>query len=218
MPGFGKALEPLDKLCYQKRLSPRTSCSMEFGRSSPDFYRVFNIGIALLLLCSVDSFQPSRSFRDEQLCFKLFSEATCTAEIVEEHVNFLRDVARTEPPKKLELLLQLLEMSDDEKIVAPSERKGMNPFLVPLSKRGTDDSTLCYMRWPTQKEGMDLQLVRTTNSGIYLVAMGTDQYCHRLAVEQDFFCLPSAGKALELLNASGQVHSLLNTFVAAIRL
>ena len=54
-----------------------------------------------------------------QPCFKLSSEATCSAEIVEEHVNYLRDVARTEPPKKLELLLQLLEMSDDEKIDAP---------------------------------------------------------------------------------------------------
>jgi hypothetical protein len=186
---------------------------MESRIPTPHSYRTLNIGIALMLLCSVDSFQQSRSFRAKQQCFKLSSEATCSAEIVEEHVNFLRDVARTEPPKKLELLLQLLEMSDDEKIVAPTERKGMNPFLVPLSRRETDDSTLCYMRWPTQKDGMDLQLVRTTNSGIYLVAMGTDQYCHRLAVEQDFFCLPSAGKALELLNASGQVNISLNSLV-----
>jgi hypothetical protein len=42
--------------------------------------------------------------------------------------------------------------------------------------------------------------------GIYLVAMGTDQYCHRLVAEQDFMSLPTAPKAIELLNAAGQMH------------
>lgn len=178
---------------------------MESRCLSHGYYRAITLGIVLSLLSSVDAFKLTRTLSAKQHNSKFSLASTCSAEIAEEHVTYLRDIARTEPPKKLELLLQLLEMSDDEKIVTPSQRKGMNPFLIPLSRREADNSTLCYIRWPTQKEGMDLQLVRTTNSGIYLVSMGTDQYCHRLAVEQDFFCLSSAGKALELLNASGQV-------------
>ena len=119
----------------------------------------------------------------------------------------MESVAKTVPPRRLETLLQLLEMSEDETIVGPSARENLNPFLIPLSKSKKDGSMLCYIRWPTQKDSMDLQLVRTTEVGIYLVAMGTDQYCHRLAVEQEFFSQPSAPKAIELLNAVGQMYT-----------
>ena len=133
------------------------------------------------------------------------SMSTSTSLTFQEHSTYIQNVAKAVSPSKLELLLQLLEITDDEEIVSPTAREGMNPFLIPLSKSKANGNVLCYIRWPTQKESMDLQLVRTTDVGIYLVAMGTDQYCHRLAVEQDFFCLPTAGKAIELLNASGQV-------------
>ena len=127
--------------------------------------------------------------------------------VFKEHVSFMENVAKTVPPRRLEALLQLLEMSEDEAVVGPSSRENLNPFLIPLSKNKKDGSTLCYIRWPTQKDSMDLQLVRTTEVGIYLVAMGTDQYCHRLAVEQEFSSSPSAPKAIELLNAAGQMYT-----------
>lgn len=126
--------------------------------------------------------------------------------LYQEHVTFMENVAKTVPPRRLETLLQLLEMSPEEQIVSPTARVNMNPFLIPLSKNKKDESTLCYIRWPTQKDSMDLQLVRTTEVGIYLVAMGTDQYCHRLAMEQDFYKKPTASKAIELLNAAGQMY------------
>lgn len=133
--------------------------------------------------------------------------SSSSASIFKEHISFMENVAKTVPPRRLETLLQLLEMSAEENIVGPSSKENLNPFLIPLSKNKADGSTLCYIRWPTQKDSMDLQLVRTTEVGIYLAAMGTDQYCHRLAVEQDFFCLPSAPSAVELLNAAGQMYT-----------
>ena len=165
------------------------------------------VSIALLSLLDVTKgfFQTNGFFSRSQNQMRLSLYASMSTTFGQ-HSKYLQDVAKAAPPPKLELLLQLLELTDDEEIVSPTSREGMNPFLIPLSKSKTDGSLLCYIRWPTQKESMDLQLVRTTDVGIYLVAMGTDQYCHRLAVEQDFFCLPTAGKAIELLNASGQVE------------
>ena len=165
------------------------------------------VSIALLSLPDVTKgFFPTNDFfcRSQNQIRLSLSASTSTTFV--QHSMYLQNVAKAVPPPKLELLLQLLELTDDEEIVSPTSREGMNPFLIPLSKSKTDGGVLCYIRWPTQKESMDLQLVRTTDVGIYLVAMGTDQYCHRLAVEQDFFCLPTAGKAIELLNASGQVE------------
>lgn len=132
---------------------------------------------------------------------------TPSATFFKEHVSFMVDVAKTVPPARLETLLQLLEMSSDETVVSPLVRDNLNPFLIPLSTNKNDGSTLCYIRWPTQKDSMDLQLVRTTEVGIYLVAMGTDQYCHRLAVEQEFYSKPSAPQAIKLLNAGGQTYT-----------
>jgi hypothetical protein len=166
---------------------------------------MFLIAVVLSLIDMTKSFNPLRSTKSNARSCTIQYMSTSTMPVFQDHFDYLKDVAKVNPPRKLELLLQLLEMTDGEEIVSPRVRKGMNPFLIPMSRSTVDGSMLCYIRWPTQKETMDLQLVRTTDVGIYLVAMGTDQYCHRLAVEQDFFCLPTATKALELLNASGQV-------------
>jgi hypothetical protein len=84
-----------------------------------------------------------------------------SASILSEHISYMENIAKVTPPRRLETLLQLLEMSGDQTILSPNARKGLNPFLIPLSIR-KDGSILCYIRWPTQKDGMDLQLVRTT--------------------------------------------------------
>ena len=49
------------------------------------------------------------------------------------------------------------------------------------------------------------QLCRTTDVGVVLEALGTTQYCHRVAVEKDFYCLPTAPQAIDILNRDGQV-------------
>lgn len=95
-------------------------------------------------------------------------------------------------------------MDEDEEIVSPTERRGLNPFLIPISKSkkspGKDVGVLCYIRWPTQKEDMDLQLVRTTEAGLSLVAMETKTYIMRKAVEMDYVMHPDTQKVVDLLN------------------
>ena len=89
----------------------------------------------------------------------------------------------------------------------PDERTGLCPFLIPLSKNKQTGQFLCYIRWPTQKSDMDLQLVRTTDVGIVLESMSTDQYCHRKVVEKDFLAAHDAPELIKLLNADGQLYS-----------
>ena len=173
--------------------------------SLTSFSQVVSISILIASLDLTTAFFQSYAISSVVQNSHTLSMSSAISSVFVEHKAYLTNVAKAEPPRKLELLLQLLDMTVDEEIVSPSARDGLNPFLVPISRSKADSSMLCYIRWPTQKESMDLQLVRTTDVGIYLVAMGTDQYCHRLAVEQDFYCLPTAVKAIELLNASGQV-------------
>ena len=171
-----------------------------------DMGTMFIVGAVISLISVAKSFTRLNGCIYKAHVRSTLSMSTMTAQTYEEHFNFIKNIAKADPPKKLDLLLKLVELAGDEKIVSPNTRQGLNPFLIPISRRIEDGSYLCYIRWPTQKESMDLQLVRTTDVGIYLVAMGTDQYCHRLAVEQDFYCLPTAATALELLNESGQVQ------------
>jgi len=135
-------------------------------------------------------------------------DPTTLAEKTNELSNFLQNVAVTTAPKRLATLLALLDMSGTEELLSPSMviRKDMNPFLVPISRNIKDNSLLCYIRWPTQKDDMDLQIVRTTPVGISLLAMGTDQYCHRIVAEMDFYGQANSGKAISLLNGPGQLY------------
>lgn len=111
------------------------------------------------------------------------------------------------PPARLNTLLQLLQLNGDT-LSNPRDRKGLNPFLIPLAKSSKDGSSICFIRWPTQKEGMDLQIVRTNEVGITLEAMGTDQLCKRIVIEQDFYGEPSALDAVSILNNGGISYQL----------
>jgi len=121
------------------------------------------------------------------------------------HREFLETVAKADNiPARLDSLLKILALDEDAEIVSPSERQGLNPFLVPLakSKKSTNPAhgILCYIRWPTQKEGAELQLVRTTEAGITLEALTTSEYIVRKAVELDFAADPLAQQVLDLVN------------------
>lgn len=117
--------------------------------------------------------------------------------------NYIEDSAKfQQSPKNLGTLLTLLQLKGDI-LLTPTDRDGLNPFLIPLAKSSVDNSLICYIRWPTQKDDMDLQIVRTNEVGITLEAMGTDQLCKRIAVEQDFFSSSVAPEAVALVNAGG---------------
>jgi len=106
-----------------------------------------------------------------------------------------------------------MQLLGDE-VVSPKERKELLPFLVPLT-RSKDGTQLCYIRWPTQKEDMELQLVRTNETGVTLVSQSTLELCKRLVFELDYEAsLPSpssttttiAQKAIRILNDSIKVN------------
>lgn len=124
------------------------------------------------------------------------------------HKSFIQNIAKTAPPQRLDTLIELLALSG-ETIVEPAERnkQNLNPFLIPLSKH-KDGSMTCYIRWPTQKDTMDLQIVKTTEAGVILRSLGTDQMARRLVAELDFFSLPEAPAAHALLTKSGLSYTL----------
>ena len=122
------------------------------------------------------------------------------------HEEFIKKYAAIDVPKRLETLLQLLKMRGDE-ILDPTKREGLNPFLIPLAK-SKDGSVLAYIRWPTQKEDMDLQIVKTTETGLRLVAMASTSYCRRLVAEMDFYSTPDTDKAIELINKESQLYEV----------
>jgi len=122
---------------------------------------------------------------------------------VANHGTFLRDVALVDVPAMLPMLLSLLEMQG-RKLVRPEDRKGMNPFLIPISEWDHGER-LCYVRWPTMAEntetGLDLQVVVTTPmGGIRLYAMNTDAMCRRMVAEIDFYGQSGSTDAIEVLN------------------
>lgn len=107
--------------------------------------------------------------------------------------TFLQEKALCKPPTELNTLLALLEFKG-EVIVDPFNRGGLNPFVVPISKIPGDDSMLAYVRWPTQRDDMDLHIVRTNDDGIELIAKSTVDLCKRIVAEMDFFSDPNAAK------------------------
>jgi len=123
------------------------------------------------------------------------------------HADFITTYAAIEVPKRLETVLKLTELLGEDEIIDPAEyREGTNPFLIPLAKSKKDGSILAYIRWPTQKEDMDLQLVRTTDVGLRLVAMASTSYCRRIVAEMDFYSKPNTDEAIEIINEESTLY------------
>lgn len=139
---------------------------------------------------------------------KLWSTALNTGTSLmtgEKHASYIKDIAFKEPPVRLDLLLTALQENGEE-LVNPRDRGHLNPFLIPLTRNRIDNSLLCYIRWPTQKESMDLQLVRTTDAGVRLVSLSTDNMIKRIAAEMDFYSHPKATTIIDLVNADGEIY------------
>ena len=125
------------------------------------------------------------------------------------HATFLKEVALVNAPNELSTLLKLLELNGHE-LLDPSERSGMNPFLVPIAKM-EDGQKMCFVRWPTMAEntesGLDLQIVTTTPmGGIRLHAMNADQLTRRIVAEMDFFGKSGSANALAILNTDSEKY------------
>jgi hypothetical protein len=118
--------------------------------------------------------------------------------------TYLKDVAKVSSiPTRLSSLLRLLRLNHYN-LIPPTQRNGLIPFLIPLCTL-ENGSLLCFLRWPTQKDDMDLQLVQTTEAGVHLVSLGTDQYCRRILAEMNFNNNINFGKAENALKETGIV-------------
>lgn len=191
---------PRTLLCWCcRKIVWKTSFQM---KSSGEFCALLLIAISLnnvlcFLLspkCKLHGHRQGRSSVD------MASEHSAT------YKTFLNEIAMTRAPERLDDLLELIELSGDEITGPTAGRVDLNPFLIPLAKSPKDGSLTCYIRWPTQKEDFDLQLVRTTDVGVTLLATGTSQYCHRLAVENQFYSRPFSEKSIEIINRNGLIY------------
>lgn len=121
------------------------------------------------------------------------------------HAQYLENVAKFQIPKRLNTLLQILELEGNQ-IVSPHAREGLNPFLIPLAKQPTRNNLLCYLRWPTQKVEMELQIVETNEVGVNLVSLSTDKLCLRKAIEADYYAKSYAQEVIDLVNKDGHMY------------
>lgn len=142
-----------------------------------------------------------------RLATRAYSATTLKAASAAEHEYFLKEVAKIDVPKKLDALVEMVELQGQE-ILSPFQRAGLNPFLIPISRNTSDNTLLCYLRWPTQKIEMDLQLVRTNEVGVALESLSTDRFVHRQLVEMDFYNHPNVQKANEVANKDSHIYTL----------
>jgi len=124
---------------------------------------------------------------------------------VKAHSTFLTDVAKFTVPTRINSLIELLVLRGEE-LVNPYDRAGINPFLIPLTYNAQEKSYTCYIRWPTQRSEMDLQIVQTNEVGVRLISLNTDQYCHRLLVENEFQGHTNRNHMIEKVNADGMLY------------
>ncbi|XP_030552264.1 protein IN CHLOROPLAST ATPASE BIOGENESIS, chloroplastic [Rhodamnia argentea] len=99
------------------------------------------------------------------------------------HLSFIKDVAATEPPKRLHHLLKVLH-ARGETIVSPGSRQGLIPLVIPLAQN-LSGGVIGLLRWPTAPPGMEMPIVEVRKHGVWLLAKNVDQYIHRILVEED---------------------------------
>ena len=107
--------------------------------------------------------------------------------------DYLISNARCSEPPGLVGLVQLLGadskrfrlVNGDVRSIRASD-SSMNPFFVPLAKDVLKGSYIGYLRWPTQKAEMDLQIAETNEVGLKLVSLNTKGFFFRQLVENDF--------------------------------
>ena len=111
------------------------------------------------------------------------------------HGDFIENVAKFNVPKGIDILLDILSWQGNE-IVSPRARDGLNPFLIPLARSSADNEHICYLRWPTQKDTMELQIVKTCPAGVKLLSTSTEHYIQKEAITADFQGHPDSTKLL----------------------
>lgn len=106
---------------------------------------------------------------------------------VHEYKRYLTDFAKTRVPKFLDGLLHILNSADDERLVQPSDRGGVHPFLVPLTRNDNTGRVTGLLRWPTAPADMEMPVVRsiTNELAVELLSPSARSHVHRAVASAD---------------------------------
>lgn len=113
---------------------------------------------------------------------------TCRCQVsATEHSEYVRvNASVTEGLPAVNALVRVLQSLGGE-LVDPSERRDMNPLLVPLVKR-EDGAVVALLRLPQTVSVQDMAVVQTRPESSYLELLGRspDEFIHRALAEEDY--------------------------------
>jgi hypothetical protein len=111
-----------------------------------------------------------------------------------EFERYLRDVAKVPgTPANLDGALYVLTAVRGDEMCRPSDRSGLHPFVIPLSRTpGADGAVTGLLRWPTPPPDMEMPVVRCIpgDLGVELLANSCSHFVTRALVSAD-----SSGKS-----------------------
>ncbi|CAN8284005.1 unnamed protein product [Cochlearia groenlandica] len=111
------------------------------------------------------------------------SSTSTSSSPLSEHECFIKDIAKSEPPKHLNQLLSIL-LAKGKSIVTPGDKQGLLPLTIPLVKV-SQGSSIALLRWPTARSSMEMSVVEVQKHGVWFLANNVDQFIHRILVEED---------------------------------
>jgi hypothetical protein len=106
---------------------------------------------------------------------------------VTEHERYITEVAFVSGKPEITPLISVLQ-AQGETAVAPSNRSGLHPFLVPLTESSNGGPLTCVLRWPQGHVGMELPVVRMSRGDrtVKLLARSPAEFLHKALAEEDF--------------------------------
>ncbi|KAK9864929.1 hypothetical protein WJX84_001472 [Apatococcus fuscideae] len=145
-----------------------------------------------------------------------------------DHGRYLDEVALAERPPRLEQLLKVLEVQG-QTIVAPDQRSGLHPLVIPLARAPAPESGVpnssargetsytCLLRWAenSRVRGMPLVCMSAHAPGLSLMARSVDEYLHRALAEEDEAANGQGGPVEECVGTSGQELYRRGTFASS---
>ncbi len=122
---------------------------------------------------------PTTAVQRTSLAFR------CNA--VTEHERYITEVAFVSGTPEISPLISVLQ-AQGQNAVAPSNRSGLHPFLIPLTESSNGGPLTCVLRWPEGHKGMELPIVRMSRGDctVELLARSPAEYVHRAMAEEDF--------------------------------
>ncbi|KAL4545571.1 hypothetical protein Ndes2526B_g00234 [Nannochloris sp. 'desiccata'] len=124
---------------------------------------------------------------------------------ITEHERYITEVAFVSGTPEINPLISVLQ-AQGQTAVAPSDRSGLHPFLVPLTEASNGGPLTCLLRWPEGHKGMELPIVRMSRGDgtMELLARSSAEYLHRALAEEDFLQNSSSSTTSVVAAAAGE--------------